>query len=137
VNDIPYQVWGLLLVDGKPLEQVPRLAICATLGKDLGILLFHCDEEWNVLGASGGLTIEATKERVEKNYPGTMARWVHMETTVEEALAYYDEQTGGEKCTFCGKRAFDAESWIKGSSAIICRGCVEEFYLEFNGATQP
>jgi hypothetical protein len=134
VDDLPYRRWGLLLVSGKPLEHVPRLAICANLGKDLGILLFHCDERWNVLGTIGGTSVEDAKVRAEKNYPGVAARWVDVGTTVEQALAYYDEQTGGEKCSFCGKRAFDVESWIGSSSVIICRGCVEEFYAEFSGA---
>jgi hypothetical protein len=136
VEDIPYQVWGLMLVDGKSLEHVPRLAICENLGEDIGLLLFHCDKEWNVLGTGRGQTIEAVKERVEKNYPGVLSRWVDVSNTVEQALAYYDDQTGGEKCAFCGKRAFEVESWIEGASAIICRGCIEEFYVELNRASK-
>ncbi|MFN9725935.1 ClpX C4-type zinc finger protein [Acidovorax sp.] len=134
VKDIPYRKSGLLFVDGELLEHVPRLAICANLGKDLGILLFHCDEEWNVLGTNGGVSVEDVKARAERNYPGVAARWVHMDTTVEQALAYYDAQTGGEKCSFCGKRAFEVEGWIESPSAIVCRGCVEEFHGKFNDA---
>jgi len=132
VDDIPYHPWGLLLVEGIPLEHVPRLAICTSLGKDMGILLFHCDDDWNVLGTSGGETIDDVKEQAEKNYPGAMSRWINLDTTIANALAYYDKMTGGAKCSFCGKRAFDCDGWVERGSAIICCGCIEEFYNEFN-----
>ena len=134
VDDIPYQKRGrVLLVDGEPLEQAPRLAICAHLRRDWDIVLFCCDEEWNVLGIIGNSSIEELKAQAEKNYPGVAARWVDPGTTVEQALAYYDEQSGGEKCSFCGKRPFELESWIMGKYgfAIICRECVTKFYADF------
>lgn len=136
VDDIPYRESGLLLVDGKPLKHVPRLAICVNLGKGLGVLLFHCDEAWNVLGTTVGSSVEEVKARAEMNYPGVAARWVDVGTTVEQGLAFYDEQTGGKRCSFCGRRAFEVEGWIENQSAIICRGCVEDYYAEFRGATK-
>jgi ClpX C4-type zinc finger len=131
VDDIPYRKWGALYVDGKLLEQVPCLAVCTNLGKDSGPVLFHCDAEWNVLGTSGADTVEGVKERAEKNYPGVASRWVDINTSVEDALRYYDEETGGLKCSFCGKRAFDVEGWVEGNGAVICRGCIETYYRDF------
>ena len=131
VDDIPYQRWSSLYVDGKLLEQVPCLATCTNLGKDIGPLLYHCDGQWNVLGTTGAETVEAVKERAERNYPGVASRWVDVYTSVEDPLRYYDEQTGGLKCSFCGKRPFDLEGWIEGDGAMICRGCVESYYRDF------
>jgi len=134
VDDIPYRRWGALYSGDELIEAVPRLAICLNLGKDIGPLLFHCDEDWNVLGTSGAETVEETKARAEKNYPGVAAKWVDVNTSVADALKYYDEQTNGEKCSFCGKRPFEIEGgWVQGKEAIICRECVEDFHKEFQG----
>jgi hypothetical protein len=88
------------------IEKVPRLAICSNLGNDIGPLLFHCDEEWNVLGTSGAATVDEVKELAERNYPGVSSRWIDTNVSIEEALRYYDEDTEGLKCSFCGKRPF-------------------------------
>jgi len=131
VDDIEYRKWGSLFVDGELVEKVPRLAICANLGKDIGPMLFHCDAEWNPLGTSGAATVDDVKARAERNYPGVSTRWVDVNTTVEEALRYYDEETGGQRCSFCGKRPFEIEGWVEGKNAIICRGCIESYHHEF------
>lgn len=132
VDDIPYRRWGALYVDGKLLEHVPRLAICANLGKnDLGALLFHCSDEWEVLGTSGADTVPAAKEHAERNYPGASARWVDVNTSLEDALRYYDAETGGLKCSFCGQRPFDLDEWIEGKGAAICKDCVGKYYRAF------
>jgi hypothetical protein len=92
VDDIPYRRWGKLYVGDTLLETVPRLAICRNLGKDIGLLLFHCDEDWEVLGTSGGDSLEAAKEEAEHNYPGVAARWVDVNTSIEDALRFYDDR---------------------------------------------
>jgi hypothetical protein len=70
VGDIEYKKWGALYSGDKLIEKVPRLEICSNLGKDIGPMLFHCDSDWNVLGVSGGATVDEVKDRVERNYPG-------------------------------------------------------------------
>ena len=94
-------------------------------------MLFHCDEGWNPLGTSGAKSVEEIKASAERNYPGVSARWVDVNTTVEEALRYYDAETGGQRCSFCGKRPFETRGWIEGRNAIICRGCVESYHGSF------
>ena len=129
VDDIPYKKCGALWVGENLIEHVPRLAICLNLGEDIGPMLFHCDTEWNVLGVSGRPTILETKELAEQNYPGVGSRWVDLNTPVEEALGFYDAQTRGGRCSFCGKRPFELEgNWIAGDDAIICRGCIERYH---------
>jgi hypothetical protein len=134
VDDIPYRRAGSFFVDGKLLEQVPCLAIAINLGQDIGPLIFHCDEEWGALGTSGAETIERVKKDAERNYPGVGARWIDTNVTIDAALEYYDAQTGNQKCSFCGKRPFEVEGWVEGSAAIICRGCIEELYRDFNSS---
>ena len=131
VDDLEYRRHGALIVGGQLVEKAPQLAICINLGKDIGPMLFHCDEQWEVLGTSGGGTIEAVKERAEKNYPGVGPRWIDVNTSVEDALRYYDEETGGACCSFCRKRPFEVDEWIEGEYATICRTCVEEFHRGF------
>jgi hypothetical protein len=132
VDDIPYRKWGALYHGDQLVEHVPRLAICLNLGKDIGPLLFHCDEDWNTLGTSGAATIAEVKERAEKNYPGVAARWVELNTSVEDALKYYDEALEGLRCSFCGKRPFEIEGgWVEGTKATICRECVEKYHQAF------
>jgi len=127
VDDIQYRKWGALYVGDALLEHVPRLAICINLREDMEPLLFHCDGEWNVLGASGAETVEAVKARAEKNYPGVCSRWVDLNTSQDDALRYYDTTYGGVKCSFCGKRAFELEGWIEGHDATICTACVTKY----------
>jgi hypothetical protein len=135
VDDIPYRPHGCLYVGDKTLEAVPRLAIVVNLGKDIGPMLLHCDEEWNELGTSGADSVPAVKARAELNYPGVAARWVDANTSVEDALRVYDEQTGSLSCNFCGKRPFDLEGgWVEGRDAIICRTCVDAYHHALHDA---
>jgi hypothetical protein len=120
-----------LFVNGELLEKVPRLAICTNLGKDIGPMLFHCDEGWNAIGTSGAGTVDDVKADAERNYPGVSTRWVELNASLEDALRYYDKVTGGQMCSFCGKRPFELEGWVEGKNAIICRGCIESFHHDF------
>ena len=132
VDDISYQKWGALYSGDVLIEAVPCLAICANLGKDIGPLLFHCDEKWTALGTSGAPSVGETKSHAERNYPGASARWVDLHTTVEDALRYYDSVSDTPRCTFCGRRPFEVSGLVEGERAAICRECVEDFYRGFN-----
>ena len=79
VDDVPFRKWGALIVEGRPLEHVPCLAIAANAGGSVGPMLFHCDGHWNVLGCTGGDAVDELKARAEKNYPGVGTRWVDVE----------------------------------------------------------
>ena len=128
VDDIPYRKAGALFVNDELVENVPRLAIGINLGEDTGPLLFHCDEHWQSLATSGADTLDEVKSQAEGSYPGVAARWVDTNVTPESALEFYDSQTDGMRCSFCGKRPFEVESWVRGASAVICGDCVKEFH---------
>ena len=130
---IPYLAKSALYVGGNRLGRVAALAICDNLGSDMGLLVFHCDEQWNVLGTSGAESVEAAIIAAERDYPGLKAHWVQVNTTVETALAYYDATFGG-RCSFCGKRAFEISGLVQSDNACICRSCVEEFFNDFNSS---
>jgi len=61
--------------NGQWLEPVPKLAICEDL-VDGDILIFHCDESWNVLAAGGAKSIEDARRTAEIAYAGISSRWV-------------------------------------------------------------
>jgi hypothetical protein len=69
----------------KRVGPVPNLAICRN-PEMKELLLFHCDENWNVLGAqiwndpdrSTVTSIEEVKQRAEKFYIGVSSKWIAM-----------------------------------------------------------
>jgi hypothetical protein len=132
-ESIPFTGAGPLYVGGTLLGRVPRLAICENLGEDLGPMLFHCDDSWAVLGVAGGQTIEEIKVRAESRYPGISSSWVQRNVSREEALAYYDRETGDMRCSFCGRRPFETTGYVEGRNqdAAICRECVAKFHAAF------
>lgn len=132
VDDIPYLDAAVSFAEDERMDKVPRLAIAVGLASHAGPRVFHCDEEWISLGASGAETVEQAKQDVERNYPGVGERWIDTDITFEEALAYYDSETAGLKCSFCGKRPFEVDGLIEAPQATICRDCVEEFYEDFH-----
>jgi hypothetical protein len=131
VDDIPYLPAGVPPAAGKGGEQVSRLAIAVALNEQSGPFVLHCDEEWISKEVSSAASIEVAKQEAECNYPGVGDRWIDTHVSLEEALAFYDSETAGLKCSFCGKRPFEVDGMIEGREATICRGCVEEFYGDF------
>ena len=134
VDDIPYHRAGALYVGDKLLEAVPRLAICANLGQDMGALLFHCDDGWTVLGVSGGDAVAEAKKRAERNYPGVSARWIDLSITHEGALELYDREPENARCLFCRRRPFEFGGCVdNGEGARICNECIERFHAIIQG----
>jgi hypothetical protein len=128
-DSVTYTGKYTLHVDGKPLGPVPRLAICRNLGDDL-IHLFHCDEGWGVLGASGGRTVEDTKAEAESTYKGITQKWQASGVTVTKAQEFQDDLMGGVMCSFCGKRPEQIQSLVRSAYAAICDECVSTFHRD-------
>jgi len=118
-----------LYVDGQPLGPVPRLAICQNLG-DGAINLFHCDESWGVLGASGGDTAEETKRSAERAYKGITQKWQATGVSREQAQQFQDDLMGGLMCSFCGKRPEQIQSLVRSAYAAICDECISSFHRD-------
>ena len=73
----------LLFVNGRELGRVPCLAICQDKHTP-EILLFHCAEDWNVLGCSAYLSVDAAKTRAEGIYQGVSRLWVDADISEQE-----------------------------------------------------
>ena len=126
-DSVGYSDRTLVFVDGKELGRVSCLAICDD--KRLGsVVLFYCDSEWTVLGASGYDSVPNAKERAERTYPGVSACWVKAHVSKEEAERYQDELFGADRCSFCGRRPDQAEQFIHKDEARICVRCIDEFH---------
>jgi len=119
----------LLFVDGKEMGQVPRLALCEDK-KTQEVLLFHCDNEWNVLGSSSHPSTNEAKAHAERIYAGLSSLWADANVSEEEAEAYLDEILS--RCSFCQRRFDHAEEMIADESekAHICNHCIEEFHKD-------
>ena len=129
-----------LYVDGALLGEVPRLAICQSLDDD-ELLLFHCDDDWNVLGmqawntaeGSAVSSVEDVKARVEKYYSGICSQWITHGTSVEDAIAYQEKMVGENRCSFCSRTMYDVKSLVEGKSgARICDYCITALNEEIN-----
>lgn len=76
-SDVRYTDRDLLIVGGKPLGAVPRLAICRNHGEK-GVLLFHCTDTWEVLGAGYYADVPNAIEAAERRYRGSVSTWHHV-----------------------------------------------------------
>jgi hypothetical protein len=81
---------AVVMVGEKIIDPVPRLAICHNLYDD-DILLFLCDNDWNVLGAGGYGTLENAQTRAESAYAGASAKWQKFRPLTSEELSEIDE----------------------------------------------
>jgi hypothetical protein len=114
-------------VEGKELGPVPRLAICQN-SDEAGVLLFYCDNEWNVLGAGGAPSVEAAREYAEKAYSGISEKWLKSSFSRVEAEKYLLDSWGDDRCSFCGRTPNQVDRLLHGNSgARICEICISEF----------
>jgi hypothetical protein len=113
-----------LIQGGTEVGPVPCLALCQnTWGDWQQIHVFHCNGDWEVLGASGAPTLEEAKASAERSYPGVGAKWVLLSTTREDARQWIRDQSLDLLCSFCDRIPAEMESLIKGNSAAICNHC--------------
>lgn len=112
-----------LFVDGKRLGEVRCLAVCEELGLTSDVLLFHCTRDWRVLGCSAHPSVEAAKIKTERIYRGVRAKWIDANVSREEAVNYLDTLIDGQKCDRCGRRPYEVDRMVKGSSGWICDRC--------------
>jgi hypothetical protein len=121
----------LLFVGNKELGRSPCLAICED--SKAGVLLFHCNRNWKVLGCSGHGSVAAAKKKAEWIYPGLSRRWITANVTKKQARRSLDELWRDKRCDFCGKRPDQTEQIIAKVGVGICDGCIEEFHKMLRG----
>lgn len=89
-DSVKYTGRAYVVVEDKIIDPVPRLAICRNLYDD-DILLLHCDDEWNVLGAGGYGTVEKARARAETAYKGIDGKWCNFRTLTPLEIAEVEE----------------------------------------------
>lgn len=85
-ESVKYTGRAYVIIDGNIIDPVPRLAICHNLYDD-DILLFRCDEQWNVLGAGGFGTVENAQANAESAYAGVGGKWQKFRPLTPEEMA--------------------------------------------------
>jgi hypothetical protein len=121
----------LIFVDGKELGPVPRLALCrCDRGEIEDILVFHCTDEWEVLGCSGHDTLEKAKAKVEIAYSGVSEKWIDTNISEEAAKQWIKENCTDLSCSFCGREPPEAREIIESKSGEVrvCNFCIDEHY---------
>jgi hypothetical protein len=106
VDEIAYRKWGTLYSGDVLVEKVPRLAICVNLGKDIGPMLFHCDEEWNVVGTSGAETVDEVKRK-------TIQEWASGGST--------HTSLSSKRAVITTKKPGDGSARFAASDRLTCR----------------
>ena len=133
-----------LYVDGARLGAVPGLAICESFNSD-ELLLFHCDEDWDVLGieawkkSEGAVvsSVEQVKSHAEIYYAGISSQWIAHEASIEQARAHQAYLMGDACCSFCSRTMYELDSLVEGKGGVrICNLCVTSFHDEMT-ANQP
>ena len=118
-----------LFVGDELLGAVPRLALCQNISGPVGnVLLFHCNDQWEVLGVSGGPTVEDAKAVAERAYEGITSKWVHMDVSPQEADQWIRTNHSEVICGFCGKLPTDVSGMIRGNGIAICFHCIDKLH---------
>ncbi len=79
---------SMMVVGGKVLGAVPRLAVCENLSLDKDYLLFYCNRRWRVLGAAGFKTLKLALKNAEKEYSGVSGKWQTLRKLSAREIAY-------------------------------------------------
>ena len=119
-----------LFVGDKELGPVPKLALCQNVNGDMtDILIFHCNDDWKVIGISGGKKLDNAKISAERAYRGITAKWISANVTEEEARAWIKENYPEMSCSFCERLACNLQQLIESKSGVrVCNYCIDELY---------
>ena len=124
---------------------VPHLAIVQDLHTS-DLMLFHCDERWEVVGAQGWnapgvikpTSVLEVKNHAERYYTGLARKWRTHPSSHEGALAYYEANYPTDRCSFCDRSMHDMRCLVSSdtSKARICDACIERFHAVIGQSSQ-
>jgi hypothetical protein len=123
----------IIYVDGKLLGPVPRLALCQD-GDGPGVVLYHCDEIWEVFAVSGGGSPHEIKERAERAYVGLAGEWCASPYTPQDVAQFSERQEPVPVCSSCQKAASEVERIIvkEDGGPAICNVCIDLLHREIH-----
>jgi hypothetical protein len=129
-KSIPHASRAGLIVSGRKLGRVPRLAIVRS---SVEVLLLHCSSTWSVLGAAAFANADEAEQSAERAYPGVSRKWRRMRVTKQQADAFLKALWKGQECSFCQRRPDQVEKIVAGrSGARICDICIREIRGKMN-----
>jgi hypothetical protein len=118
-----------IFVGDEKLGPVPCLALARDVAGELeDVLIFHCNDRWEVLGMTGAETLEAAKAITERAYRGITAKWIEVNVSAEEAQAWIHENYDHILCLFCGRTPQKFKSLVTQRLGAICNDCIDEFH---------
>jgi hypothetical protein len=121
-ESIPHSGRGSLVVNGKRLGRVPRLAI-ARLAAD--VLLLHCSPTWKVLGTAAFASADEAERSAERTYPGISRKWQRTRVTKRQAEAFLKALWKGQSAASpAPARSGRKDRWRGG--VRICDICIRE-----------
>jgi hypothetical protein len=110
-ESIPHSGRGSLVVNGKRLGRVPRLAIARLA------------------------TASEAERSAERTYPGISRKWQRMRVTKRQAEAFLKALWKGQECSFCQRRPDQVEKIVAGRGGVrICDICIREIREKMNDA---
>ena len=122
-----------LFVDGDLLGEVPNIAICKSLDRELrDYLILYCDKKWNSLGVAGAPSFSAAIKEVERCYQGIAEKFVRTGNTEKLARKWIAKKYPEAVCNFCGRMYFEVDSLIEGRRAVICSTCITDLANSLN-----
>ena len=129
-ESIPHSGRGSLVVNGKRLGRVPRLAIARSAA---GVLLLHCSPTWKVLGTAAFASASEAEQSAERTYPGIARKWQRMRVTKRQAAAFLKALWKGQECSFCQRRPDQVDKIVAGRDGVrICDICIREIREKMN-----
>lgn len=128
-GEVRYTRSSVLYSGGKEVGPVPCLAISRNLVDD-SVMLLHCDQDWNCLGASGSGSIEGVMNDANRLYEGIAAKWMRAPYSDVAFLKAFADDYESQRCSFCGRYHFEMDDagMIQGTQARICTDCVERLH---------
>ena len=111
------------------LGPVPRLVLVQNMdGPLVDVLLFHCDEDWQVLGVNGAATLADAKALAEAAYAGVTKHWMPANVTAAAAERYMRTTFPRAFCSFRDRSAGEAGRFVESQTATICADCIERLH---------
>jgi hypothetical protein len=129
-ESVPHSGRGTLVVNGKKLGRVPRLAIARSAAE---VLLLHCSRTWKVLSTAAFASASEAERSAERTYPGISRKWQRMRVTKRQAETFLKALWKGQECSFCQRRPDQVEKIVAGRNGVrICDICIREIRQKMN-----
>lgn len=128
-KSIRYSGHSNLFRNDEEVGPVPKLAICEVRNQR-SVYLFHCDDNWDILGTEVCESADGAKLSAEQAYPGSSSLWINTGVTEQQADEYIRSIWGAQQCIFCRKTPVEVpdRQFVQKGGAWICESCIRTSY---------